>query len=310
MISTLIGRLSAVHDNHKRIAAGTLLIGALTLGAKLFVAAREMAIAWRYGISPTTDSYQLAITITTWLPMLINGVMTVVLVPRLVVLGRDSAERRVFLNELNGSVAILGLGMSVLIWFAAPAAAGVLASGVNAYTLRTTAAISSEIAPIVFCLIMCGYFSTRLQAREWFSYSGTEAIPALLIAIFVVLPLGLGGIAPLIAGTLVGYVLQMLVLGAMTHRGDPPVGAVTIRHSSPEWRSLYSALTLMVLGQLLITVAGPIDQAFAALVRFKGNSITGAGEPVRLESAGHCSKAIEPRPIASPCWHYGGWWQP
>ena len=71
MITTLIGRISGVHDNHKRIASGALLIGALTLGAKLFVAAREMAIAWRYGVSGTVDAYQLAITITTWLPMLI-----------------------------------------------------------------------------------------------------------------------------------------------------------------------------------------------------------------------------------------------
>jgi murein biosynthesis integral membrane protein MurJ len=281
VITALIGRISAVHDNHKRIASGAVLIGVLTFGAKLFVAAREMAIAWRYGVSGTVDAYQLAITITTWLPMLVNGVMMVVLVPRLVRLGRDSSDRRQFINELNGTIIAIGIGVSALIWVAAPAAAAVLASGVNSYTLHTTAAMASEIAPVAFCIIVCGYLSVRLQARERFTYGASEAVPALAIALFVILPLGLAGVIPLIAGSLVGYFLQVAVLGRMTQRGDPPIGTISIRHSSPEWRSLYAAITLMTLGQLLLNLTAPIDQSFASRL--------GAGSVATL---GYANRAI------------------
>ena len=110
VITALVGWVSAAHPNHKRIAAGAALIGVLTMVAKLFVAAREMAIAWRYGVSATVDSYQLALTATTWLPMMLTGVMAVVLVPRLVKLRRQGGERERFIAELNASVLVLGVG--------------------------------------------------------------------------------------------------------------------------------------------------------------------------------------------------------
>jgi peptidoglycan biosynthesis protein MviN/MurJ (putative lipid II flippase) len=282
VITTLIGRFSAVHDNHKRIASGALTIGVLTLGAKVFVAAREMAIAWRYGVSATVDAYQMAITITTWLPMLINGVMTVVLVPRLVGLGSDSPDRRQFINESNGTILAIGIAVAALTWLGAPVAARLLASGFNPYTFHTTAAIASQISPIALCMIVCGYLSARLQARERFGYSATEAVPALIIALFLVVPLNLFGVLPLILGTLLGYFLQVLVLGRMALHGDPPIGAISVRHTSAEWRSLYGAISMMVLGQLLITLATPIDQAFAA--RLGSGAVATLGYATRVIS--------------------------
>jgi murein biosynthesis integral membrane protein MurJ len=280
VITALIGRISAAHDNHRRIASGAVLIGVLTLGAKLFVAAREMAIAWRYGVSATVDAYQLAITITTWIPMLITGVMTVVLVPRLVSLDRSGSDRREFTNELNGTIVGIGIAVSLLIWLAAPTAANLLASRVNPDTQRATAAIASDIAPAAFCIIVCGYFSARLQSRERFSYSASDAVPAIAIVLLLVLPLKLPGVLPLIAGTVFGYFMQVVVLGRMVQRGDPPIGRLKARHSSPEWRSLYGAITLMALGQLLITMTAPIDQAFAA--RLGSGSVATLGYATRI----------------------------
>lgn len=265
MIEALRARLGALHDNHKRIASGALAMGMMTLGAKLFVAAREIAIAWRYGVSATVDSYQLAITMTTWLPMLINGVMTVVLVPRLVTIGRGHEDRGRFIEEFNGSVVLLAIFVSVLTWAVAPVAASLLA-GDHPEIRRMTAVIGSRISPIAACIIVCGYLSVRLQSRERFTYSLTEAVPALAIASTLLLSLGLAGAVPLIVGTLVGYLLQVLVLGWMTERKDPPLGLLSIRHSSPQWRTFYGALGMMAIGQLLITLANPIDQAFAARI--------------------------------------------
>jgi murein biosynthesis integral membrane protein MurJ len=264
VIAALLSRLAAVHPNHKRIAAGAALIGVLTIVAKLFVAAREMAIAWRYGVGTTVDAYQLALTITTWLPMMLTSVMTVVLVPRLVALGNRPAERRSFVAELNGTVLMLGIAVAALTWIAAPAASALLASGSNAATLELTATMSRLMTPVALFAIVVGYLSARLQSRERFAYSVTEALPAITIGLLVIAPWVHGGAAPLIWGTLVGFLIQALVLGAMTARGDMGLGGLRIRHRSPEWRTLYGSLLVMAAGQVVLASTIPIDQAFAS----------------------------------------------
>lgn len=264
MTASLRARLAALHSNHRRIAAGALLIGVLTLIAKLFVATREMAIAWRYGVSGTVDAYQLAVTATTWVPMMLAGVMTVVLVPRLVSLQRQGGDRRGFVAELNGTVLILGGTVAALTWLAAPAAATLLASRADPGTARLTVEMTEQMAPVALFLIASAYLSARLQARERYAYSVTEALPALVIALFVLVPSGLVGARPLIAGTLLGYLIQLFVLGGLARRGDAPLGMVKVRPRSREWETLRGSLLLMILGQLLITASIPIDQGFAA----------------------------------------------
>jgi murein biosynthesis integral membrane protein MurJ len=264
VITALLSRLAAVHPNHKRIAAGAALIGVLTVIAKLFVAAREMAIAWRYGVGATVDAYQLALTITMWLPMMLISVMTVVLVPRLVALGGRPVEHRSFVAELNGTVLMLGIAVTALTWAAAPAASALLASGSNAATLELTVTMSREMAPVALLMIVVGYLSARLQSRERFAYSVTEALPAVTIALLVIVPLAHGGPERLIWGTLIGFLLQALVLGAMTRRFSGGLGGLRLRHRSPEWRTLYGSLLVMAAGQVVFASTIPIDQAFAA----------------------------------------------
>lgn len=264
MIGSLLARLSSPHPHHKRIARGALLIGFLTLLAKIFVAAREIAIAWRFGVSGTADAYALALTATTWLPTMIAGVAAVVLVPRLVGVARHAERRNGFIAELNGSVLALGAAVAAMTWLAAPSASAMLASRSEPRTLELAARMSAEMAPVAMLMIVSAYFSARLQARERYGFSVTEAAPALVIALFVVNPGLFPGPGSLTAGTVAGYLLQVVVLAAMVRAGDPPLGRSRFTHQSGEWRSLYGSLLLMMAGQLLITASLPVDQAFAA----------------------------------------------
>jgi len=266
VIGSIRRRLSSPHSYHGRIARGALLIGLLTLLAKIFVAGREIAIAWRFGVSGTADAYALALTATTWLPTMIAGVMAVVLVPRLVGVTRSADRRTGFIAELNGTVLALGFAVAVLTWLAAPAASMLLASRNEPRTLELTAWMSAQLAPIALLIVVSAYLSTRLQAREAYGFSVTEAVPALVIALFVISPGLLPGPQSLIAGTVLGYLLQVLVLVAMVRKGDPPLGASRLGHSSSEWSSLYNSILLMMAGQVLITASIPIDQAFAARI--------------------------------------------
>ena len=264
MIDALANRLAAFHVNHRKIVAGAALIGLLTIIAKLFVAAREMVIAWRLGISTTVDSYQLALTITTWLPMMVTSVMTAVLVPRLVALrGRENGDRS-FIAELNGTILLVGVAISGLTLIAAPAVSSILASAANQEALGLTSAMSQRMAPLGLLTIAIGYLSARLQSQERFAYSVTEAVPAIAIALCVIAPFAGIASARLVWGTLLGYALQTLLLCAMIWTSGTALGSLRIRHRSNEWRSVYGAAFVMAAAQVTLALSIPVDQAFAS----------------------------------------------
>lgn len=274
MIGGLIDRLRLTHDNHKRIAAGAFWIGLFVLAAKLCVAAREMAIAWRYGISAEVDAYQIALTVTTWLPMMLFGLAGVVLVPRLVALRKVGGDGG-FIDELNGAVLVVGALLALLTWIGAPFATGLLAGTLAAPTRELAESLTEQMAPIAFLIVVGGYLSARLQAREHYAYSFADAAPALVIALFVIVGPGDSPTAPLLYGTLLGYLVYALWLARMAAVADPPLGRLRLRHRSEQWALVYGAFATMGLGQLFITAALPIDQAFAATLGEGGVSTLG-----------------------------------
>jgi len=262
--SPLLRRFRNAHVNHKRIAAGAITIALLTMLAKVFVAAREVAIAWRYGVSRTVDAYQLALTIVTWVPVMLTALMAVVLVPRLVVLGRRKQAREQFISEFNGTVLMVGIAIGALTFVGAPFVARVMASGVDPTTVRLTTTMVKSLSAVPLFMVVAGYFTARLQAKERFSYTVTEAVPALAIAGFVLGPFVSRSIVPLILGASIGYLAQVLILSRMVASSDPPLGKLSLKHRSQEWGTFYNALLMTGLGQLVLTATMPIDQAFAA----------------------------------------------
>jgi peptidoglycan biosynthesis protein MviN/MurJ (putative lipid II flippase) len=241
------------------------LVGTFVLVAKLFVAAREVAIAWRYGITPAVDAYQIALTITTWLPMMLTAVATVVLVPRFVRLSANREGYRAFISELNGTILLFAAGVALLTWLAVPLAVNLIAWGVEPSTNELVRSMARSMAPVALLTVVAGYLAARLQARESFAYSLVEAVPALTITGFVLLAPTQSFVAPLVCGTVVGFFLQFLWLGQMTAKSDPPLGGMRLRHRSQEWASLYGAVGVVAMGQIIITATIPFDQAFVTL---------------------------------------------
>src|SRR5690348_4345579 len=118
MLGHLRVRLSALHANHKRVAQGAALIALLTVIAKIASAAREVAIASRYGVSGTLDAYQMALTITTFVPAILGSIATAVLVPLLIAVRARSSGRLRLIGELNGTVLLVSIAIAGLTWAA------------------------------------------------------------------------------------------------------------------------------------------------------------------------------------------------
>lgn len=260
----LRARFAATHDNHKRIARGALWTGLFVVAAKCFVAAREVVIAWRFGVSATVDAYQMAFALVTWVPMALAAICTAVLVPRLVALKRADNDQKLFLKELNGAAILAGGALVVLTIAVTEVAFGLFNVGEGSTLASTTRTMVLQLSPIALFLVVAGYLATRLQAQEQYSFSFVEALPPIAIILFIVIaPLDAGG-SPLVWGTLVGSLLPIIALLLMIRRRGDEIGSLSFARHSPTWHAIYVPLALMAGAQLIQTATIPIDQFFAA----------------------------------------------
>lgn len=106
--------ISDLHPAHKRIATGAAWVAVFVVVGKLAGAAKEIGVAWRYGVGEVVDAYQLASTLVFWLPTTAVSVISIVLVPMLVRLRQDSGEaRKLFYRELQGTAILIGICLAL-----------------------------------------------------------------------------------------------------------------------------------------------------------------------------------------------------
>lgn len=256
--------LARLHPENLRIAraAGWLLL--LTAAAKLAGAAREVAMAWRFGRGPEVDAYNLALVLSLWLPLTVYSVMTVVVVPVLVRLrGAPRQEAAQFVRELTGAAVVAGLAIAVATWLLAPWIVHAYAAGLPPETGQLAQRMLRSFAPLALLTLLIAVFASRLQAAQDHRYALAEGFPPLMVAaLLLVWPPA--DVLPLVVGTLAGFAWQAWWLKRHAHEpagGGPPV---VLRIRSPQWRAVWGGALVMGAGQFAMSFVQPIDQWFAA----------------------------------------------
>lgn len=268
-----------VHENHRQIARGMAIVAVLVLTGKFIAAAKEMAIAWRYGVSGEVEAYLLALAVTTWLPVILSSVSLVVFIPRLA--GLDENARRRYVAELN-LVYLLIAALTWCLTIVGGAAIAEWIAGDLAPQTRELAGRSVQwMSPIAPLIVVIGYLAVRLQSRRRFDYTFYEAMPAVFILLLVLLfPLD-SGIFPVILGTVVGFGVQATILAGMARRTDGALGGVAYPDfTSSAWSGIGAAVSVMLISQLISGLSTPIDQIFAA--RVGDNAIATLGYANRI----------------------------
>ena len=265
MKTALRRRLSALHTDHKRIAKGAAWVALFVLVGKLAGAAKEIAVAYRYGVSGPVDAYQLAMTLINWLPVTLVAVLNIVLVPMFVRLRqRDVAERQLFSRELQGSILLIGAILSVVSILLGLLAVPILVGKLSPTTRQMAWQFITGMAPVALMTLMIGVYSARLMARERQVNTLLESVPAAAILIFVLLwPSGID-IAPLLWGTLVGIAAQTAWLSRLARRADGESVAPRLSWRSPHWAEFRGAAMVMAAGQFVLSFIAPLDQYTAA----------------------------------------------
>jgi peptidoglycan biosynthesis protein MviN/MurJ (putative lipid II flippase) len=248
---------------HRKIALGFLWVSFFVMIGKLAGAAKEMAIAWRYGVSETVDAYVFAINLINLPVSIWFSVLCVVLIPILASLRQQSPQVLLrFRAELFGLTLLIGITLGGASYFLLPLLLNTGWLGLSGNSLNEAMAMVGPFSVLLPMGVLISLFSVWLMANGHHSNTLLEALPALVILIALLLP-PTWFPEPLIWGTVAGIALQMSVLGVPLQR----TGELTkpaFHFQSPAWKGFWRSFGIMAAGQVLMSLTSVIDQLFAA----------------------------------------------
>ncbi|MGQ0593120.1 MAG: murein biosynthesis integral membrane protein MurJ [Gammaproteobacteria bacterium] len=263
VLGVIRSRITRAHPDHHAIAKGMAWVALFVVLGKLAGTAKEMAVAYRYGVGEEVDAYLFVLNLLSWPLGVWFGVLTVVLVPLAARIRQDAtAELPRFRAELFGLTLLIGLTLATLAWLGLPALLRAPWTGLPA----TTIALASEmVPPLVFLMplgVIISLFSAWMLAAGRHANTLLEGVPALAIALSVVV-FSIGGIEPLVWGTLAGFALHLISL-AIPLAGRGEIEAPRFTRQSPHWSLFWQGFGIMLAGQALMSFFVIIDQFFAA----------------------------------------------
>lgn len=256
-------RLLGLDPSHRAIATGMAWVSLFVLIGKAAGAIKEMAVAYRYGVSADIDAYLFVLNIVSWPVTVWFSVLTVVLVP-LEAQQRQTDELGLtrFRGELLGVTLAVGLILGVLAWLLVP----LLVSGSVSGLTPATMVLAREIVPPLVLLIplgvVIGLLSVWVMTGGRYANTLAEGVPAIVIAM-AVLAFSNIGVAPLVWATVVGFVCQIAFL-AVPLAGRSELAMPKFKVLAPQWQTFWQGFGIMMIGQALMSLGPIVDQFFAA----------------------------------------------
>jgi peptidoglycan biosynthesis protein MviN/MurJ (putative lipid II flippase) len=245
------------------ILGGVLWVGGFILITKIVGAAKEMAVAARFGTDSSVDAYLLVLRIYELPVGVWASSLTTILVPLIFSMRRAAPEElEAFLRELAavtlvaGAVigAVLAFGLGILLehtGFGAPPEVVDIATG-----------MVMPLALIVPLGALLNVSFARMVAAGRRGVSLVEALPA---AVLLVALLASAGNDPrlLTWGTVAGYAAELCVLLLYQRRtGAPQRFRISLR--SGVWRRFAWSLSIVFAADFLLGVTTVIDQLMVA----------------------------------------------
>lgn len=256
-------RVRAVDDEHKHIALNVATVAIFLMAAKLIVAAKEMVIAWRYGVSSIVDAYLFVFSLMNWPIMVWFSVLSVVLAPLMARIHHNNTKDLPgFRAELLGLTLLLGAALSLLAWLGLPLLLRSAWTGLPAATAKHAIDMAAPLAMLALPGLLVGLLSSWMLAAGRHVNTFLEAIPALVILLAILVTSGPTA-EPLIWGTLAGFAFHFASLATpLIRTGD--IELPRFRYHSPHWPTFWGGFGMMLTGQALMTFTNVIDQFFAA----------------------------------------------
>ena len=217
-----------------------LTVGAFAFAGKSVGAIKEMAIAWRYGISVIVDAYLFVFNLVQWPLLILSGVVPAVIIPLLAKSGaseEDTKER--FRSELWGITLIISLGIGLLEWVSLSLLIHQRWIELDAVQYQLVSQILSWMVWIAPLGVVYIVLSAWTMAEKRHINTLLDGVPAGAVLLAVLL--SKGGIMPLALGTVAGFGAQVFILAWYLRRKIPKP---LIAFRSPLWKTVGMAFFL------------------------------------------------------------------
>jgi putative peptidoglycan lipid II flippase len=256
-------RLSNAHPDHQAIVRGMIRVALFVFLGKLVGAAKEMVIAYRYGVSDQVDAYLFIYNIISWPVGVWFSILTLVLVPLAAHIRQNtSAELPRFRAELFAFTLVLGCDLTLVFWFGLPMLLRSSWLGLSISTVNIANHIMFDMVALAPLGLLVSLFSAWIMSSGRHVNTLLESVPALAIVVTLLI-LPSDGVEPLVWGTLAGFICHVASLAVpLTWRGEIEMPRFT-SHSA-QWKVFWHGFGIMLVGQALMSFIGILDQFFAA----------------------------------------------
>lgn len=250
-------------SNHALIFQGILWTSLFVLLGKAVSAAKEVAVAWQYGVSEQIDAYLFVFNLICWPVSIWFAALPPVLVPLvLYIQSHNHEDLKQFRAELFGLTCILSGLLFIATWFVFKVVLGSTWSGLPAALTATAADMLKVLIFLGPIGLLISLFSSWILAGGGRANTLLESLPALTILgaiIFFVID----GPAPLLWGTLLGFTAHLMCVATVL-RANSQIERPRFCMRSPHWKVFWQSFGVMVAGQTLMSSAVLVDQLSAA----------------------------------------------
>jgi putative peptidoglycan lipid II flippase len=250
---------------NRRILRATMIVGSLTLLARLAFVARDLVVAWRFGRSPLFEAFLLAFVVPYSISNALSMSLTVVFVPDFIKLresGRPQEAQELYSKLLLWLVLISGVTIFLCV-ITQPLYVHLVAASLSSESWIFMRNLLWLTGPAAFLSGLAIFWQSILTADEKFVISSAVTIFTPAISILLLLFAMNTGVLALSLGLLLGAMIELFILGLALRRRNVPLlprwrgSASSMRLALPQW-------TRLLVSMLFINAMAVVDNAMAA----------------------------------------------
>ncbi len=245
-----------------------LAITVITMGVKVVVAAKEIAVSYRYGVSDQLDAYLIAFLYASFMVNILGNSFNLAIVPTYVRVRREAGFRsaRHLFGNITGWSLVFLLAVCLVLALLSGSVLPLMGSAFSPQKMALTRNLVWVMLPVTLIFSLSAVWGSVLNAHRCFRLVALAPVCVPLAIAALVLWRGLQwGAYALAAGTLAGYGAELALLGWRLRRLDlSPRPRLT--RPDTDLRHIGRQMLPLMVGSLMTTGMVLVDNAMAAML--------------------------------------------
>jgi putative peptidoglycan lipid II flippase len=252
--------------NH-RIFAAMVTVGGFAVLVKLTALAKEIAVAYQFGVGDEVDAFLIAFLVPQFAITLIGGSLNAALIPTYIQVREQEGQRAA--QYVLSSVMVLSIGfllaLSVILALTAPYILPLVASGFTAEKLALTHSLYYVLLSTLILSGLATTWSTILNAENRFALAAVVPVATSIVTVLLIVTARQWGSYVLAIGVVGGALIETSLLGwGLAREGVSLVPRW--RGMSPAVKQVLTQYAPMVAASFLMGGTSFVSQSVAAML--------------------------------------------